>query len=257
MSNENDLLERILQSEKVEDSVLSIVNQSKQTGMSENDLSCSLVLSGLVVGVQETQKHFSEQTYLTLKLLKKLIVDINIAIMECSELDSIKAMDSVRRQIHGILSDRAEAIQSVLISNMEEHLGLDRKYLLDEQEPDDYTSKELASVGFMAYRKAAPYFIAWRVLNVENKLKAIPCGCYDCMVKHLVGRGIDEKSFMLDTFNKTRSMDMLFKDFGLFVVMEARKIRDSLTSGAQHEVPEPKENTEERLKKFFNRRTRK
>lgn len=182
----------------------------------------SLVYSGVSLGVDETQRHFTGQIQGTVDMLRDLINRLDTARAMTDDETAIRSLQAIKEHVQTLLKDRASALASTHAKQAAELYGVDPLLITGDLDPEEHPRNMLISAGHTAYRKMPEYFVAWSMGTRLGSLAKLKCHCSQC-IRTCVTQGTYENDELDMAMTYFGGLDNTFLTFGVFLITECRE----------------------------------
>lgn len=230
-------------SEKIEEVIRQATLQSNS--MEPDLLWRSLVISGVDIGIEQTQGYFLDMLQSNVKLLRDQISHINKGIVSVTDTEATAILLEIQANFKAMLHHRVSVITGMHVERASETYDIPGEYITREAEPCTLPNSQLEKVGFLAYRKAPHYFAGWQQTMSRGKISGMLCKCANCMMKSIPDGGISEVDVLDQVLQTHGSMSKAFTVFGEFLICEVRDAIAREMEGVSYHHDHDHENSQE------------
>jgi hypothetical protein len=203
------------------------VQEIVSTAMSEEKMQgellwASLVYSGVSLGVQEAERHFTETSQNIIRLIRRCTSAIDKMIAQQSDLETIESMGELRKEFQALLDTRANALKSQKLGELQKFYGIAPEMVMGMATPEMHSPTTMESIGYTLSRRAPLYFLGWCVSVNENIGSTMKCRCASCM-SQLVQSGMGEQDETLKAVDAFDGFSKMFREFGVQALHQFRE----------------------------------
>lgn len=236
--------------------VEEIITEARaDASMDEGRRMASLVYSGVVLGAEEVQRHFEETANEQVMMVRGVLKEIDDTIADLSDLDTMERLKKLRAKFQDALTQRSRTLLGMHADSAERELGIPRRLILANEEPDTMDREELALAGACAYARAPGLFASWDKVTTDGTYAKMECKCISCVWK--AQAMVDPLATLEKAAKRAGGLSALFAIYGMWLLDQIRDAVARSIEGAEapHEqMSNAKEITSQVLDAMFGRK---
>lgn len=230
------IAERVLGHSEMEGKIEEILEDAKElTSISPEDLQKTLIVSGVALGAEESQRYLMVDYRNFADNVKKAADDLAGLIQHLDDEEAINHATKIRDKFLGALRERNEAVISVMVSEMSRLFAIDEELLKPSTDFANTDRWVLEMAGHRAFAASPHVFFGWDMATKTGTIKAMKCTCPGCMIDVARKAKANEVQAMESAVVRHEGLGNVFREFALYLLGQLRsQITDTLAGDSSY-----------------------